>query len=174
MKKKGGLGVGSLDAFNLGLLYKWKWRFFNEPSVLWVQLVKSLYGDGGGFHEVRSTNGCGVWSKIVGSINRLHDQHVVAASSMSRVLGDGQFISFWNDVWCGTDSLKSLFPRLFALSICPAGTVAGFVDQGRWVFHWRRPLRGGGGGWSRPNTMPSWISCSRLLLLPPRIGGGGL
>ncbi|KAL4559682.1 hypothetical protein LXL04_031825 [Taraxacum kok-saghyz] len=167
-KDKGGLGVGSLDAFNLGLLYKWKWRFFNEPSVLWVQLIKSLYGDGGSFHEVRSSNGCGVWSKIVGSINRLHDQHVVAASTMSRVLGDGQFISFWNDVWCGTDSLKSLGVPLASASsgglesaqydalmdLLQPITLTSSPDRWRWSLD---PY-----GCFSVKSVRSWIDASRL------------
>nr|GEY76300.1 hypothetical protein [Tanacetum cinerariifolium] len=34
---KGGLGVGSLSAFNKALLLKWRWRLFNFPNSLWVQ-----------------------------------------------------------------------------------------------------------------------------------------
>lgn len=29
-----GIDIGSLDAFNLALLYKWKWRFFNAPQAI--------------------------------------------------------------------------------------------------------------------------------------------
>ncbi|GKB45483.1 putative RNA-directed DNA polymerase, eukaryota, reverse transcriptase zinc-binding domain protein [Tanacetum coccineum] len=32
--EKGGLGVGSLKAFNLSLLLKWRWRLMNDPSAL--------------------------------------------------------------------------------------------------------------------------------------------
>nr|GEV08318.1 reverse transcriptase domain, reverse transcriptase zinc-binding domain protein [Tanacetum cinerariifolium] len=34
---KGGLGVGSLSAFNKTLLLKWRWRLFNFSNSLWVQ-----------------------------------------------------------------------------------------------------------------------------------------
>ncbi|GJU32047.1 RNA-directed DNA polymerase, eukaryota [Tanacetum coccineum] len=38
---QGGLGVGSLKAFNLALLQKWRWRLITKPDCLWVKL-KSL------------------------------------------------------------------------------------------------------------------------------------
>ncbi|GKD71579.1 hypothetical protein Tco_1325669, partial [Tanacetum coccineum] len=38
-KVKGGLGIGSLEALNLSLLQKWRWRFFNSPQALWVKVV---------------------------------------------------------------------------------------------------------------------------------------
>lgn len=41
-KDKGGLGVGSLKAKNIGLLGKWKWRFLNEKDALWVRVIKAI------------------------------------------------------------------------------------------------------------------------------------
>ncbi|GKD78323.1 RNA-directed DNA polymerase, eukaryota, reverse transcriptase zinc-binding domain protein, partial [Tanacetum coccineum] len=38
---KGGLGVGSLKAFNVSLLYTWRWRLLKNPVALWVKV-----GDG--------------------------------------------------------------------------------------------------------------------------------
>ncbi|GKC43249.1 RNA-directed DNA polymerase, eukaryota, reverse transcriptase zinc-binding domain protein [Tanacetum coccineum] len=37
---KGGLGVGSLKAFNMSLLLKWRWRIFHNPNALWVHVVR--------------------------------------------------------------------------------------------------------------------------------------
>ncbi|PWA63235.1 ribonuclease H protein [Artemisia annua] len=34
-KEKGGLGVGSLWAFNQTLIFKWRWRFLNGNDLLW-------------------------------------------------------------------------------------------------------------------------------------------
>nr|GEX02938.1 cysteine-rich receptor-like protein kinase [Tanacetum cinerariifolium] len=45
---KGISGVGSLKAFNDSLLLKWRWRLLKNPSALWVNVVKSIHGDGGG------------------------------------------------------------------------------------------------------------------------------
>ncbi|GJX83055.1 RNA-directed DNA polymerase, eukaryota, reverse transcriptase zinc-binding domain protein [Tanacetum coccineum] len=63
---KGGLNIGSLKAFNLALLQKWRWRLLSSPNALWVQVIKAYHGQEGGF----DTNGCsfkGIWANIVGT-----------------------------------------------------------------------------------------------------------
>ncbi|GJW49517.1 RNA-directed DNA polymerase, eukaryota, reverse transcriptase zinc-binding domain protein [Tanacetum coccineum] len=50
----GGLNIGSLKAFNLALLQKWRWRLFTSPNDLWVKVVKAFHGHEGGFDN----NGC--------------------------------------------------------------------------------------------------------------------
>ncbi|GJT51983.1 hypothetical protein Tco_0978140 [Tanacetum coccineum] len=50
----GGLNIGSLKAFNLALLQKWRWRLLSSPNALWVQVIKAYHGQEGGF----DTNGC--------------------------------------------------------------------------------------------------------------------
>ena len=42
-KNQGGLGVCNLRAFNLALLSKWWWRFFNDANAPWVGLVTHNY-----------------------------------------------------------------------------------------------------------------------------------
>ncbi|GJS37666.1 RNA-directed DNA polymerase, eukaryota [Tanacetum coccineum] len=46
---KGGMGVGSLFAKNLGLLGKWKWRFLMENEALWRINNKEFYVEDDGF-----------------------------------------------------------------------------------------------------------------------------
>ncbi|GJT56005.1 RNA-directed DNA polymerase, eukaryota, reverse transcriptase zinc-binding domain protein, partial [Tanacetum coccineum] len=58
---KGGLNIGSLKAFNLALLQKWRWRMFSSLNDLWVKVVKAFHGHEGGFDN----NGCsfnGTWA----------------------------------------------------------------------------------------------------------------
>ncbi|GJR79063.1 RNA-directed DNA polymerase, eukaryota, reverse transcriptase zinc-binding domain protein [Tanacetum coccineum] len=50
----GGLNIGSLKAFNLALLQKWRWRLFTSPNDLWVKVVKAFHGHECGFDN----NGC--------------------------------------------------------------------------------------------------------------------
>lgn len=65
-KHKGGLGVGSIKAKNLGLIGKWLWRFHCEPNALWQKTIKELYGPDGGFGLNRRTSlKSGVWSSII-------------------------------------------------------------------------------------------------------------
>ncbi|GKD91967.1 putative RNA-directed DNA polymerase, eukaryota, reverse transcriptase zinc-binding domain protein, partial [Tanacetum coccineum] len=66
---KGGLNIGSLKAFNLALLQKWRWRLLSSPNALWVQVIKAYHGQEGGF----DTNGCsfkGIWANITLERNR--------------------------------------------------------------------------------------------------------
>ncbi|GJZ89295.1 putative RNA-directed DNA polymerase, eukaryota, reverse transcriptase zinc-binding domain protein, partial [Tanacetum coccineum] len=46
---KGGLNIGSLKAFNLDLLQKWRWKLFSSPNSLWVNVIKSMHGYECGF-----------------------------------------------------------------------------------------------------------------------------
>ncbi|GJR97832.1 RNA-directed DNA polymerase, eukaryota [Tanacetum coccineum] len=52
-KKLGGLGIGSIYALNLGLLFKWIWRFRCHSNDLWARVIKNVYGHNGGIHDDR-------------------------------------------------------------------------------------------------------------------------
>ncbi|GJV58469.1 RNA-directed DNA polymerase, eukaryota, reverse transcriptase zinc-binding domain protein, partial [Tanacetum coccineum] len=65
--EKGGLGVGSLKAFNYSLLLKWRWRMLNCPSSLWVKVLKSIHGDEASF-DIKGCQSNGLWACIVGHI----------------------------------------------------------------------------------------------------------
>ncbi|GJU39873.1 RNA-directed DNA polymerase, eukaryota, reverse transcriptase zinc-binding domain protein [Tanacetum coccineum] len=78
---KGGLNIGSLKAFNLALLQKWRWRLLSSPNALWVQVIKAYHGQEGGF----DTNGCsfkGIWANIVGTSNFLHSKDTLYLESL--------------------------------------------------------------------------------------------
>lgn len=46
-KDKSDLGVGSLKALNIMLLWKWAWRFFNNKNSIWIGVIKSIHGRNG-------------------------------------------------------------------------------------------------------------------------------
>ncbi|RVX14105.1 putative ribonuclease H protein [Vitis vinifera] len=63
-KGKGGLGVKSLGLFNKALLGKWAWRFANEKTALWNQVIRRKYGEEkGGWRscEIREAYGVDKW-----------------------------------------------------------------------------------------------------------------
>ncbi|GJT91647.1 hypothetical protein Tco_1080492 [Tanacetum coccineum] len=66
-KENGGLDIGSFEAFNKALLYKWKWRLYREPNALWVKIIKSVHGDYAGFitNRASDSNQRGVWRSIL-------------------------------------------------------------------------------------------------------------
>ncbi|GKA00535.1 RNA-directed DNA polymerase, eukaryota, reverse transcriptase zinc-binding domain protein [Tanacetum coccineum] len=69
-KDLGGLGVGSIFGLNLGLLFKWLWRFRCHSNDLWANVIISLYGSNGGINEER-VHTHGSWGVILSSVNRL-------------------------------------------------------------------------------------------------------
>ncbi|KAK9065169.1 hypothetical protein SSX86_016552 [Deinandra increscens subsp. villosa] len=139
-KKKGGLGIGSLDALNQALLLKWKWRLVSNKDQVWVNIIESI------FHidplSARPYSSGGVWKFICKSSNYLHDNDIIPSSSFKKVIGRGDSTAFWTDIWLGELSLAYQFPRLFALEMkkecCIMERLGG---TGCWM--WRRPLRGG-------------------------------
>ncbi|GJR19843.1 RNA-directed DNA polymerase, eukaryota [Tanacetum coccineum] len=56
-KDRGGLAIGSLASFNLALLQKWRWRFYNESEAMWRRVIKAIHGDEGGVKWRRDVRG---------------------------------------------------------------------------------------------------------------------
>nr|GEY19367.1 RNA-directed DNA polymerase, eukaryota [Tanacetum cinerariifolium] len=42
-KDSGGLGMSSLYALNRGLMMKWVWRFYNQKTSLWANVIKAIH-----------------------------------------------------------------------------------------------------------------------------------
>ncbi|GJV17166.1 putative RNA-directed DNA polymerase, eukaryota, reverse transcriptase zinc-binding domain protein [Tanacetum coccineum] len=103
---KGGLDIGSIKAFNLALLQKWRWRLATNSNLLWAQVVKVIHGEEAGLDQNRCKSN-GVWSKIVGFINQLHSSGIVPKHTLHYKLGSGtkvdrlpsQMKSFRNEDW---------------------------------------------------------------------------
>ncbi|RVW61463.1 putative ribonuclease H protein [Vitis vinifera] len=111
-KGKGGLGVKSLGLFNKALLGKWAWRFANEKTALWNQVIRRKYGEEkGGWRscEIREAYGVGLWK----AINKV-GQFVTPFFGYE--VGDGKNVRFWKDKWCGTSPLSEAFPSLFSIA----------------------------------------------------------
>ncbi|GKC12881.1 RNA-directed DNA polymerase, eukaryota, reverse transcriptase zinc-binding domain protein [Tanacetum coccineum] len=68
-KKSGGLGIGSIHGLNVGLLFKWIWRFLQNAHDLWINIIKAIYGQHGGIfegstHRSSFSSWCGILSSI--------------------------------------------------------------------------------------------------------------
>nr|GEX77953.1 RNA-directed DNA polymerase, eukaryota, reverse transcriptase zinc-binding domain protein [Tanacetum cinerariifolium] len=113
---KGGLGVGSLSAFNKALLLKWRWCLFQNPFAFWVYVIKSIHGEEASI-DLRGCQMNRVWASIVGTINHLHSSGIVPLSFIRFRVGDGSSIRFWKDTWLGngpfcTGRTKADFDKL--------------------------------------------------------------
>ncbi|PWA67140.1 RNA-directed DNA polymerase, eukaryota, Reverse transcriptase zinc-binding domain protein [Artemisia annua] len=71
-KELGGLGIGSIHALNVGLLFKWIWRFLHNQSDLWISVIKGIYGCSGGIFGENFARSChSPWSGILSMIKKL-------------------------------------------------------------------------------------------------------
>ncbi|XP_071695630.1 uncharacterized protein [Rutidosis leptorrhynchoides] len=102
--ENGGLNTGSLKAFNIALVLKWKWRYLTKPDDLWVKIIKSIHGQS--FDKVQD-NYPSVWSNIVSTSFKHTTNGNIPANLFSLQVGNGANISFWNDLWCGNDTLAN-------------------------------------------------------------------
>ncbi|PWA41601.1 RNA-directed DNA polymerase, eukaryota, Reverse transcriptase zinc-binding domain protein [Artemisia annua] len=115
-KAMGGLGIGSIYALNVSLLFKWIWIFRCYTNDLWAKVIKGIHGQHGGIGTERlAKSNASPWNVIVRSVSQLQLEGIDLLSSCNRSLGDGKSIVFWEESWCGDRPLKELFPRVYAL-----------------------------------------------------------
>lgn len=64
-KEGGGLGLGSLRAFNLALIVKWWWRLRLDRKVLWSKFITGIHGlSSKPTHILSNKTITGVWNNI--------------------------------------------------------------------------------------------------------------
>ncbi|RVW35207.1 putative ribonuclease H protein [Vitis vinifera] len=107
-KSRGGLGFGKISIRNVALLGKWLWRYPREGSALWHQVILSIYGS--------HSNGWDV-NNIVRWSHRCPWKAIALVyqefSKFTRfVVGNGDRIRFWDDLWWGEQPLGVQYPRL--------------------------------------------------------------
>ncbi|XP_020272679.1 uncharacterized protein LOC109847855 [Asparagus officinalis] len=124
-KKDGGLGVIQLESFNIALLSKWIWKFFDRESLV-SKVVFSLYSkDGANLVAHIPTSHA---SKL---IKDLHSIHRIFFSFARWNIGDGRACMFWIDKWTrGQFSVKSLYSAL----------TSGGINSVLYNFIWISPI----------------------------------
>ncbi|GKE62582.1 RNA-directed DNA polymerase, eukaryota, partial [Tanacetum coccineum] len=89
-KDLGGLGIGSICGLNMGLLFKWLWRFLTRPTDLWAQVVKNIYGVDGGFNKAYVRRlGFSTWGAIMTVVHKLKMKGTDLLSYCTRKIGNG-------------------------------------------------------------------------------------
>ncbi|RVW66276.1 putative ribonuclease H protein [Vitis vinifera] len=138
-KEIGGLSFGNISLRNLALLGKWLWRYPREGSALWHQVILSIYGSHSNGWDantiVRWSHRC-PWKAI--------SQVFQEFSSFTRfVVGNGERIRFWEDLWWGDQPLGSQYPSLFRVVLdknIPISSVLGPTRPFSWNLNFRRNL----------------------------------
>nr|GEZ26864.1 RNA-directed DNA polymerase, eukaryota, reverse transcriptase zinc-binding domain protein [Tanacetum cinerariifolium] len=137
-KDKGDLEVSSLYALNRGLMFKWVWRFFNQKSSLWKNVIKVIHGVDG-----RGVN--------IFDFKKLR-------------LGNRETIKFWTDNWYHRGILKDLCHRLFALENCKDVTISAKMRDPHLEFFFRR----GVGGSNMSSVLVEVVKSIKLVLMEDR------
>lgn len=111
-KNSGGLGVGSIQAQNLALLRKWKWRFYNKSNSMWNKVIKELYGAEEGFDSLDDIGSkSGVWVDILRSCKHIEKIGVPFHNSIIRQVPSGNQTLFWKVPWNSSGrTMQELFP----------------------------------------------------------------
>ncbi|GKB55344.1 hypothetical protein Tco_0906097 [Tanacetum coccineum] len=97
---EGGLNIGSLKAFNLASLQKWRWRLVNNPDSIWARVIVAIHGVEAGV-DLKGCSCKGVWASIISTYSKLNNSNILPISALSRKVGNGFSIRFWKDHWNG-------------------------------------------------------------------------
>ena len=117
---------------------------FAHSASLWVHVIKGIYGRTGGiFDTCIHRSSLSPWRGILSMVKSIKLKGVDLLSLCRRKLGNGETVSFWDDCWCGDQSLKSKFPRIYLLDNDKGCNVANRLSLPDWGSVLRRNPRGG-------------------------------
>ena len=145
-KGLGGLGVGSLAVKNSSLLFKWWWRFSQEPQSLWCSVIRAIHNiPADSFLPLGNVPRCpGSWKTITDTYNAPQQARLVFWKSITIELGNGSSILFWHHPWFESAPLKERFKDLYDISSCKRAAINQvYMEAGdivSWDLTWLRPL----------------------------------
>ena len=133
------MGFGKISLRNIALLGKWLWRFPRERSGLWYKVIGSIYGTHPNGWDanmvVRWSHRC-PWKAIAQVFQEF-------SPFVRLVVGNGERIRFWEDLWWGNQSLCSQFADLYRVISVKNLTVSNVLGNSfplAWNLNFRRNL----------------------------------
>ena len=143
----GGLNIGNLLSRNLGLLFKWIWRYFQEPKALWRQIIEAKYDYSKDFciDDLEPLKRGGPWKLLCNSLLKNEDVKNLIKQGAKMRISNGESTRFWHDIWINNSALKDQFPRLFLIAKQPLAMVSSMGqfqgNEWQWRIPWSRELR---------------------------------
>ncbi|XP_068474698.1 uncharacterized protein [Phaseolus vulgaris] len=137
--KKVPLGMGQGEDTNI--MAKWRWRCISSEKGKWKECLDSKYDlKHSGNHTFMRLQSW--WWKDLGKVCGEGDGDGWFQEAVGWKVGRGDKARFWEDVWIGNVNLKTLFPRLYSVSLNQGQKVeeVGMWDDARWMWclRWRR------------------------------------
>ena len=115
-KEEGGLGIRDIRKFNYAFLAKRRWRLISEEKGRRKELLVSKYGMDLEFLQVPIKVQPWWWRDL----HKVCMEGEGAGWFHQQVIwkvGRGDKVRFWEDVWASNSSFKTLFPRLYSISL---------------------------------------------------------
>ena len=146
-KNWGGLNISNLLFRNLGLLFKWLWRYNLEPKALWRTVIQSKYRYPHNYSlaDLSHIKCGGPWKKICNTLLSNPKASSLLKNGLRKSVGDGSDTLFWLETWLHEKPLKIACPRLFRISPLQNAHVneMGCWRNGVWYWSltWARPFR---------------------------------
>ncbi|KAL4576975.1 hypothetical protein LXL04_013076 [Taraxacum kok-saghyz] len=137
-KEAGGLGLGSLKAFNLSLIVKWWWRLRKDDNEMWCKVINGVHNLRGKPDNYLSNKSIsGVWNNIAGVAANLEKMNIKANEVIVKDTKAGKNTMFWLDKWRGEDTFKEAFPLLYKLDRIKKCKVADRINSDGTNWDWR-------------------------------------
>nr|GEV07000.1 hypothetical protein [Tanacetum cinerariifolium] len=111
----------------------------SQYGSLWFRIIQALYGSSIVSHPVNLSSN---WCSIVHELHLLTDKGFDFLSHCKKRKGDENETHFWYDKWIGDESLRDLFPWLFALEL-DKEVLVGDKMKAVMGHSFRRPVRAG-------------------------------
>ncbi|KAE8692399.1 hypothetical protein F3Y22_tig00110839pilonHSYRG00046 [Hibiscus syriacus] len=84
-----------------------------------------------------------IWNAILKSFHCEDSFGTCLRLNLSLPVGNGKHISFWDDMWLDDSTLKSCFPRFYALALNREGLIVDFGTKCSAGWNWNISLRRG-------------------------------
>ncbi|GKB12253.1 hypothetical protein Tco_0846176, partial [Tanacetum coccineum] len=129
-KVEGGLGIKSLETWNIALMSKHVWNIITQKESLWVRWVNTYRLKGRSFWDIPERDGaCWAWKKLLKyrGIFRKHIFHKI---------GDGRNTSLWFDKWHTICPLSDFISkrRIATSGLSLNCKVADIIRNGMWCW----------------------------------------
>lgn len=97
-REEGGLSLGCIRAKNLAMLFKWRWRWLQEPDGLWAKVVALGYeGEPGSLRFRRESCRWSVWKDVSKGVGEVESLGAKLKNIVRQVMGMGSNTLFWDD-----------------------------------------------------------------------------
>ncbi|KAL4589627.1 hypothetical protein LXL04_002535 [Taraxacum kok-saghyz] len=140
-KDLGGLGVGSLKAFNISLIVKWWWRLRENDQTLWSRVIRGIHNLKRKPEDVMSKKSItGVWNNIARIKEDMGKIGISMEEVMVKDIGVGDKTIFWLDKWCGDSRLKEDYKNLYQIEKHKQCLLKDRVHVGGFNWEWKTNL----------------------------------